>query len=70
MFYIPKVDGYLKILIDEEVKYFEVINFSEYFKFIREKQNLRKVAKLLDIFLTTFDEVILIIVYTNIMLRF
>ena len=37
MLYIPKVDGYLKILIDEEVKYFEVINFSEYFKFIREK---------------------------------
>ena len=70
MFYIPKVDGYLKILIDEEVKYFEVINFSEYFKFIREKQNLRKVAKLLYIFLTTFDEVILIIVYITIMLRF
>ena len=70
MFYIPKVDGYLKILIDEEVKYFEVINFSEYFKFIREKQSLRKVAKLLYIFLTTFDEVILIIVYITIMLRF
>ena len=70
MLYIPKVDGYLKILIDEEVKYFEIINFSEYFKFIREKQNLRKVAKLLYIFLTTFDEVILVIVYITIMLRF
>ena len=33
------------------------INFSEYFKSIREKQNLGKVAKFLYIFLTTPDEV-------------
>ena len=45
MLYIPKIDGYLKILIDEEVKDFVAINVSEYFKSIREEQNLRKVAK-------------------------
>ena len=47
------------------MKNFVGINFSEYFKSIREKlysklnekQNLRKVAKLLHIFLTTHDEV-------------
>ena len=45
MLYIPKVDDYLKILSDEEVKDFVAINFGEYFKSIREGQNLRKVAK-------------------------
>ena len=45
MFYIPKIDGYLKILIDEEVKDFVAINVGEYFKSIREERNLRKVAK-------------------------
>ena len=53
MFYIPKIDEYLKIVTDEEV----VIDFSEYFKSIREEQNLREAAKLLLIFLTTSDEV-------------
>ena len=48
--YIPKIDDNLKILNDEEVKDFVAINFSEYFKSIREEQNLRKVAKLLYIF--------------------
>ena len=57
MLYIPKIDGYLKILTDEEVKNFVAINFSEYFKSLREEQNLRKVAKSLYIFLTTPDEV-------------
>ena len=53
----PKIDDYLKILTDvEEVKDFVVINVSEYFKSIREEQNLRKVAKSLYIFLTTPDE--------------
>ena len=42
MLYFPKIDDYLKILTDEEA--FVAINFSEYFKFIREEQNLRKVA--------------------------
>ena len=36
MLYIPKIDDYLKILTDEEVKDFVTINFSEYFKSIRE----------------------------------
>ena len=57
MLYIPKINDYLKILTDEKVKDFVVINFSEYFKSIREEQNLRKGAKWLYIFLTTPDEV-------------
>ena len=40
--YIPKIDEYLKIFTDEEVKDFVAINFSEYFKSIREEQNLYK----------------------------
>ena len=44
MLYIPKIDDYLKILTDEEEKDFVAINFSEYFKYITEDQNLRKVA--------------------------
>ena len=55
--YIPKIDDYLKILTDEEVKDFVAINFSGYFNSIREEQNLRKVAKSLYIFLTTPDKV-------------
>ena len=57
MLYIPKIDDYLKILTDEQVKDFVAINFSEYFKSIREEQNLRKVAESLYIFLTTPHEV-------------
>ena len=57
MLHIPKIDDYLEILTDKEVKDFDAINFSEYFKFIREEQNLRKPAKSLYIFLTTPDEV-------------
>ena len=53
MLYIPKIDDYLKILTDAEVKVFVVINSSEYFKYIREEQSLRKVATLAYIFLTT-----------------
>ena len=44
-------------MTDEEVKEFLVINFREYFKSIKEEQNLRKAAKSLYIFLTTLDEV-------------
>ena len=54
---IPKIDDYLKILTDEEVKDFVAIDFREYFKSIREEQNLRKVAKSLYTSLTTPDEV-------------
>ena len=57
MLHFPKFDDYLKIFTDEEVKDFVAISFSKYFKTIREEQNLRKVAKLLYIFLTTTDEV-------------
>ena len=36
MLHIPKIDDYLKILTDEEVKEFVAINFSKYFKSTRE----------------------------------
>ena len=52
MFHIPKIGDYLEILTDEVVKDFLVRNFSEYFKSIKEQQNLKKVAKSLYIFLT------------------
>ena len=42
MLYIPKIEDYLEILTDEEVKDFEAINFREYFKSIRQEQNFRK----------------------------
>ena len=75
MLYIPKIGDYLEILTDEEVKDFLVINFSKYFKSVREEQNLRKVNKSLYIFLTTpeknmCNQILLIIVYIIIMLRF
>ena len=38
--YIPKIDDYLKILTDEKVRDFVAINFSEYFKSVREEENL------------------------------
>ena len=56
MLYIPKIEDYLEIFTDEEIKDFVAINFSEYLKSIREEQNLRKVAKSLYIFVTTPDE--------------
>ena len=57
MLYIAKIHDYLKILTDEEVKDFVAINFSEYFKFTREEQNLRKVPKSFYIFITTPDDI-------------
>ena len=68
MLYIPKIDGYLKILIDEEANDFVAINVSEYFKSIREEQNLRKVAKF-PISFPILNQMLLIIVYISIMLR-
>ena len=59
MFYIPKIDDYIEILTDEEVKKIVAINFSECFKCITEEQNLRKVAKSPYVFLTTPDNFIL-----------
>ena len=44
MLYIPKIDDYLKILTDEEVKDFVAINFCEYFESIREERNLIRVS--------------------------
>ena len=44
-------------MADEEVKDFVATNFSEYFKSIKEKQNLRKVVKSLHIILTLPEEV-------------
>ena len=52
MFYISKIDDYLKILSNEEVKDLAAISSSEYFTSTRknlyfklnEDQNLRKVA--------------------------
>ena len=76
MLYISNIDDYLKTLTDEEVKDFVAINFSEYFKSIREEQNLRKVAKSFYIFLTTpvevqtiGNQILLIIVYISIALK-
>ena len=66
LLYIPKIDDYLKILTDQEVKDFVLaINLSEYFESTREKvssklneeENLRKVAKSLFFFLRTSGEV-------------
>ena len=57
MLYIPKIDDYVEIMTDEEVKDFVAINFNEYYKSISEEQKLREVAKSLFIFLTTPDEV-------------
>ena len=56
MLYIAKIDDYLKILADEEVKDFAAINFSAYFKSISEAELLRKAAKSPYIFVTTPDE--------------
>ena len=76
MLHIPKNNDYLEILTNEEAKDFVATNFSEYFKSIRE-ENLRKVANSLYIFLTTsnevekyFNQILLIIVYNTVMLRF
>ena len=37
MLYIPKIDDYLEMMTDEEVKRFVATDFSEYFKSIRDK---------------------------------
>ena len=58
MLYVPKIVDYLKIFTDKEVVDFIAINFREYFKSLREEKNLRKVAKLVYISLTTPDKVI------------
>ena len=57
MFYIPKLDYYLKILTDEEINDFVAINSRKKLKTIKGEQNRRRVAKFLYIFLTTPNEV-------------
>ena len=60
MLYVPKTVDYLKILTDDEVKDFLVINFGEYFKStnrelyskLNKKKNIKKVTESLYIFLT------------------
>ena len=60
MLYIAKIDDYLEIFTDEKVKEFVAINILNLQKKLcsklNEEQNLRKVAKLLYIFLTISDE--------------
>ena len=61
----PKIDDYLKVLTNDDVKDFVDINSGQYFEYTREKlyiklneeQNLRKVVASFYIFLTTPDEV-------------
>ena len=36
MLHVPKIEDYLEILTDDEVKDFAAINFREYFKSIRK----------------------------------
>ena len=57
MLYIKKIDDYFKFFTDETVKDFVAINCSDYFKSIREVQNLRKFAKSLYIFREIPNEV-------------
>ena len=40
MLYFPKIDDYLKILTDEEVKDFVAINFNGYFKSTKKNKIL------------------------------
>ena len=64
MLYIPKIDNYLKILTNDEVKDFVVIDLGEYFKSKKEKlcsklnakQNLKKIVESFRIFITTPDK--------------
>ena len=49
MLYIPKIDGYLELLTDEEVKDFVARNFSEYFK---SKEKKKVLEKLLNCFIS------------------
>ena len=52
-------------MTDEEVEDFIAINFSEYFKCIREEQSLRKVLKLLYTFRITPDKVEIYVQYNS-----
>ena len=45
MLYIPKIDDYLKILTDDEVIDFVVINLSKYFKSTKKKELYSKLSE-------------------------
>ena len=80
MFYITKIDDYLKIFADDEVKDFIVINFSKYFKSMKEKlyskQNLEWLYKFfatpgeVEKYVEVMQQILLIIVCVPIKLRF
>ena len=65
MLYMPKITHYLKILTEDEMKDFVIIDFGEYFKSTREKlyskrseeKNLRKVVESFYSFLKMPDKV-------------
>ena len=73
MLYIPKINGYLEILTNEEVKDFVAINFSEYFKSIEEEKLLETLLNRFIIFLQYLmncNQILLIIPYITLMLKF
>ena len=47
MYYIPKIGDYLKVVTNNEVKEFLVINFDEYFNSTREKLNFNQVRNII-----------------------
>ena len=57
MLYIPKIDDYLRIFTNLEMKDSVAINVSEYIKSIREERNTSNATKSFYIFLTKLDEV-------------
>ena len=73
MLYIPKINDYLEILTNEEVKDFVAINFSEYFKSIEEEKFLETLLNRFIIFLQYLmncNQILLIIPYITLMLKF
>ena len=73
MLYIPKINGYLEILTNEEVKDFVAINFSEYFKSIEEEKLSETLLNRFIIFLQYLmncNQILLIIPYITLMLKF
>ena len=73
MLYIPKINGYLEILTNEEVKDFVAINFSEFFKSIEEEKLLETLLNRFIIFLQYLmncNQILLIIPYITLMLKF
>ena len=73
MLYIPKINDYLEILTNEEVKDFVAINFSEFFKSIEEEKLLETLLNRFIIFLQYLmncNQILLIIPYITLTLKF